>query len=370
LVEPVLASRVTVIVFVAAALGSLQGGCGVDKGDAENAAVDEPVRHASAALNAGLKSYGQSCATHADCSTGWCEDDVCSYINLFYAQEYITSIAGRAFANSDVPAHLLNMSVFNWSAEGVTQSAFAWNLGDFTGATSPSPLSQYQRGAAASWYGSAAVQMAGYQSGCQHHTWSIPRTGNLTNCQLKYKWTDEDNKRPWAHETSRFKMGFEVKIPVVYREGNAVAYVYASIAVTDSSTGKSFWIQPSIYDTRVNSAHDVILWDSGTGLPQVGTYYRCDGDGVTAYVTKNRVSACTTGSTFSDWRWYGFSIDRAQLLNAINGINQKYGYGLSVNPADYRLALATIQNEVSWPGAADNAHIATAFNNLWVFEKY
>lgn len=82
-------------------------------------------------------------------------------------------------------------------------------------------------------------------------------------------------------------------------------------------------------------------------------------------------SFSSTGATWSGWRLYRCSISRAQLLNAINDVNSKYGAGLSTNPADYRLILFTLQDEISQkpsPWAGGWLSMSACF--LYVYEVY
>jgi hypothetical protein len=291
-----------------------------------------------------------------------------SSYNYFYTPETISGISGRAYANSDCPRRLLNMSVFGGSANAISQSVTGWNLGDFTGVTSPSPLGTYQLGIDNSWYGSTAVQMTSTEMGAQLHTYSIPSgNGNLLNAQVKYTWDYSDDIRPWQHTTSKLNFSFNLKIPSSYFEGGACGYIYASILLTDPA-GHYFWIQPQIYDSRREPGTEYVGWDAGTNSAYANTYYRYGNNGVADYCTKNSASYWSTGSTWSSWRWYGFSVSRTQLLNAINDINSAYHAGLSTNPADWRMTLFSIQDEIYH--ATGNGHLAFGVKDIWAFEEY
>ncbi|MDD2393102.1 MAG: hypothetical protein PHV88_03490 [Eubacteriales bacterium] len=289
----------------------------------------------------------------------------------FYSPETISSISGRAYADSDCPSNWLNMSLFGATGNGVSQIISNWNLGDFTYLVSPSPVGSYQRGISNGDYGSTSVQMTSDAVGAELHTWSIPGGSgynyNLLNGQVKYKWDYTDNKRPWAHSNSVFKFSFNLKVNNSYMIGGSCGYVYASILIEDPN-GKYFSIQPQIYDTRYVPNSEYVGWDAGMNAGYANSYYRYDNNGVARYCTKNPASYSSTNSTWTDWHWYGFSIDRTQLLNAINDVNNTYGAGLSTDPSEWRLLLITIQDEIYWP--TGNGHLSFAAKDLWAYEEY
>ncbi len=285
----------------------------------------------------------------------------------YYAQEQVSSVDGRAFADADCPSRWLNMSVFGWTPSGVAQPV-AWNLGAFTGAQTPAPVSPYQRGVAAGWYGSSSVQLA-HAAGCQNHTWSIPGGGSynfhLANCQLKYKWTAADDLRPWRHGSSRLRLAFQAKVPTAYFEGGAVGYVYSSLLLQDLA-GNALWIQPHVYDSRGAPLAEYVGWDVGTRSAFANTFYRGDG-GASRFGSGEGSSQGATGQLFSDWRWFVITINASQLLAAVGEVNGRYGGGLSGNAADYRLLLLTVQNEIYWP--TGNGHLGMAVRNLKISEE-
>jgi hypothetical protein len=88
----------------------------------------------------------------------------------------------------------------------------------------------------------------------------------------------------------------------------------------------------------------------------------------TRYCTQSSGSNSSTGSTWSGWRWYGESINRTQLLNAINDANSKFGAGLSTNTANYSLLFISIQDEIAWPSG--NGWLPFSAEQIWTDETY
>jgi hypothetical protein len=269
----------------------------------------------------------------------------------FYAPQSVGNISGRAYADGDAPLHWLNMSTFGLTSSAVSETISGWNVGSFSGITSPSPVGEYQLGIDNGAYGSDAVQMTNTAFGGIVNTYTIPGgsgyNNNLANMQVQYKWDAGDNLQPWEYSTSAFNFAYYLEVPGSYFTGGAVGYVIASVLVTDNNN-HSIWLQTSAYDDRGISSsgmHEFIGFDKGTQVAYADTLYNSG----TQYCSQLYGSSTSTGSTWSGYRWYGYSISRAQLLNAINGVNSKYGEGLSTNPANYTLRFISIQAEIAWP---------------------
>jgi hypothetical protein len=290
----------------------------------------------------------------------------------FYTPQSVGNISGRAYADGDAPLHWLNMSTFGETSSAVSQTISGWNVGDFSGVVSPSPVGSYQLGINNSAYGSAAVQMTDTAVGAQVNTFTIPGgssyNNNLANAQVQYKWSAADNLTPWAYSTSNFNFSFYLEVPSSYFTGGAVGYVMSSILVSDENN-HSLWIQASAYDVRgVGSSgiHEYIGFDPGTDTAFADSFY--DPNKTTRYLSESANSNSSTGSTWSGLRWYGYSINRTQLLNAINDANSKYGIGLSTNPANYTLRFISIQDEIAWPSG--NGWLPFGADQIWAYETY
>ena len=287
--------------------------------------------------------------------------------NYFYQPETITNISGRAFSDSSSPAHLLNMSTFGETAAAVS-TPITWAVGDFTGLYPASPVNNFQRGISNGWYGSCAVQISGSQEGCMVHTFSIPGGSgynyNLANAQVNYKWNYADGNCPWSSTGAFLSINFNMQIPAVYMANGAVGYVYTSVLLQDTN-GNICWLQPQIFDTRGAPNTEYCGWDPGTKSAYANTYYSSN---QTRYCSMSPGSSASTGSHWTGWKSYGVNISTTNLLNAINDINHQFGGTLSTNPADYRLILLTIQDEIYWP--VGNGYIGMSVSNLSAYAFY
>ncbi len=251
---------------------------------------------------------------------------------FYYTSENIGNIKGRAFADGDAPVHLLNMSTFGETSYAVSQIISGWNVGEFTGVESPTPVGNYQLGVDNAAYGSSAVQMSGTTVGAMVNTLNIPGgsgyNNNLANAQVQYKWIASDNLRPWAHTTSNFNFSFKLQIPKSHFSGGAVGYVLASFLVTDGK-GHNLWIQPQVYDVRgvnSNGIHEFVGYDKGTATVFVNTMY---GPG-TRYCTQSSGSSSSTGSTWSGWQVYSESIQPDEITEC----RQRCQQSISCGPFD------------------------------------
>lgn len=288
-------------------------------------------------------------------------------LDFFYTPENIGNISGRVFADIQSSPHLLNMSVFGIGTYG--EAITDWQVGTFSGVTSPNPFGLYQVGLYNNWIGSTAVQMTDTEMGGQLHTWSIINGSgynyNLANLQVKYRWEESDNIRPWTRSTSKLRFAFNLKVPSAYMEDGAIGYVYVSLLMRDPN-GKIFWIQPQIFDTRGAPSTEYIGWDAGTSSGFVNTYY--DYGNNRRYCSKAPASYWSTGATWSDWRWYDFSVSRPQALNMINDLNAQYGSGLSTNLSQYQLLMFTIQDEIYWP--TGDGHLGMGVRDVYLADEY
>jgi hypothetical protein len=288
----------------------------------------------------------------------------------FYKSQSVGDIDRRAFADGHPPVHWLNMSTFGQTSSAVSQTISGWNLGDFTGAKSPTPVGKYQRGIDNAAYRSSAVQMTNTIVGAMVNTDTIPGGSaysyDLANAQVQYSWNASDNLKPWAYATSNFNFSFYLQVPDAHFTGGAVGYVYASFLVDDGNNHQ-LWLQPQVYDVRgvnSNGIHEFVGYDKGTATVYANTLF---GAG-TRYCTPTSGSSPSTGTTWSGWRWYSESISRAQLLNAVNDANSKYGVGLSTNPANYTLTFISIQDEIAWP--TGGGWLAFSAKKIRAYETY
>lgn len=290
---------------------------------------------------------------------------------MFASQTNITEFnTDRIYIDAGSPVKFWNMSTFGWGAWNKNKTISNWRVGDFTGNMVTEPLDQWQRGVSPGWYGSSSLLMSNKQSGCQNHTWSLPRgiNNNLANCQIKYRWNASDNKLPWSGTTnSSFVMAYRAKIPRGYFEGGAVGYVYASILLQDEN-GKKIWIQPQMFDSRYTPSTEYVGWDAGTNSAFANTYFRYENYGNARYMSKAPDSAHSRGYYWNEFVFWKFSISREQLANAINDINGRFSSGLSLKTWNYKLLLISVQNEIWW--ANGNGHLGMGLQNVRAWKAY
>jgi hypothetical protein len=287
---------------------------------------------------------------------------------FFYRPENITGISGRAFANNSGPDHQLNISLFGAGSDAVSK-VVNWQVGDFTGAITPAPLGNYQRGVLGGGYGSTAVQMAGDEMGGQLHTASIPGgsiyPNNLACMSVHHNW-NADYVKPWTHATSQLRVQFNMQIPAFYMIGGALGYINLGMGMQDEN-GKSFWFLCAVFDTRGAPSKESIGWDKGgTSLPYASSFFDCNV--ATRYCSRDAASYWSTSIPWSGWHRYGCTISRQQLLNIINDLNTTYGRGYSTNVSGYRLTSVSLQDEIKWP--TGNGWLPMGVKGLSVFEEY
>ncbi len=270
------------------------------------------------------------------------------------------------------------MATFNLG--DVASTAVSWDVGHFTELEVPDPKDNYQRGFN-SW-GASSVQMYHLSAGAMVNTFSTPTypAEPISNAQIFYHWSNSDNEHPWNYDSSIVTLHFNMKVNDSYVTGGAVAYTNTALLLKDTTTNQQIWYVINIYDTRGASAFsEYVMKDSSqdTGLPMVITYF---GSG-TKYGYRWINSSYSTGSTFSDWKFYEICINTNNFTTAINAVNSQYGTGLSTNPEDYEIVTLVIEAEVNWedsthkPGTANNGtgsqgHIGFAVKNIFLTEVY
>lgn len=286
-----------------------------------------------------------------------------------YAPETVTNIEGRVYVDVNDPIHQGFLRLGGMSSTAASNIISGWNVGTYTGATTTSPIANRQRGVNNAVPGSTAVQMFGTTAGFIIDTNSIPGTSDYTyglaNAQWGYAWDGADNIRPWASSTSAFGMDFVMKIPIAKQRSNSEpGYVYASILVQDVVSGKSLYLQPQVLDTRY-VPYEFYGFDAGTQTAFVGAKFKANG----RYASKT-TNAVSTKTPWANFKTYGFTINRQQLLNAVSDINSAYASGLSLSPEDYRLILITIQSEVYWGSGLRGTRLATSVRQVNAWTTY
>ncbi len=292
----------------------------------------------------------------------------------YYTPQSINDISGHAYSNLTNPVYNVTMMYTSRQGNVSAQPLSTWNLGDFTGLTSPSPLGQYQRSGAypENSYGANAVQMAGTAAGCMVNTWTANMTrdsSNLATSVFQYGWnpTEYATMKPWAN-SGTLTFQFEMQVPQAYvanPAGGDCAYTYGSLWLSDGH-GHGLWVQPQLFDTRGAPSREYVGWDEGTNTAFANTFF--DYNNNTSFCTRPQWSNWSTGSTWSGWRQYAVTISDSQLQAAINAVNNQYPNAIWGNAADYQLGLWTVQDEVFWP--TSNVNCAMSVRNVYLHSTF
>lgn len=320
-------------------------------------------------------------------------DSAWSAEHVYYAPENLQNISDRAFAGPPeelIPRRKLFMASFGCTSSAFSQAVTNWQVGDFSGCQSPAPWGDFQRGINAQWYGATSVQVTNDTVGGQLHTPSIPggsvKNYDLANIQVAYWWNEFDTPTPWArNSSSKLQFQIRLKVPSSYFEpnpkpwlaGGPCGYVNTSILLVDSLDDpvhkkdwqkRGFWHQVHAFDSRWTPETEFFGWDAGTNRAWVNSYFKY-GDS-TRYCTTTPMSSASTAQTWNDsYRPFGFTISRAQLVNAINDVNARYPAAqLPTDPARYKVVLISVQNEISYPTGA--GYLAFSAKDIRFSELY
>lgn len=301
-------------------------------------------------------------------------------VEWYLGRSPVGNISGRAFANpvgnSVLPHQKMYWAVWGATNSGVKQPITNWNLGDFTGARVPSPLSSYQVGYNPGHYGGTAVEMHDELDGkivypvygAMMNTGDFPyHTDKYHNLEtdLAYRFSPskkepESKIYPFSHgPSSVLHFSFMLQIPTAYVENGATALLGPELTFTDSSYidpvtkhPKYFWFPLNIFrsGTKYGDNLERVTWDIGTNAAIVGSYFGPN----TKYCTTDKASNYSTGTPWKGWRWYGYSISYSQFQAAVNTLN-KYCtknskcHKFSTRPEDYNIGMALIDAEIHWP---------------------
>jgi hypothetical protein len=240
-----------------------------------------------------------------------------------YTPGPVGGISGHAF----VGTFTYNNMEWNLSgvpASAISQSITGWNIGNFSGASVPSPLSQYQRGYTGA-YGGHAVSAHDESDGAvttpvfsaMMNSWDLPTGLPLAGSYLSYTFSPNTVK-PYARgANSSIVFGQQMQIPQVYVQGaGARAYTGQGFTVVDPVTGRYFWFLPKIFDSVANSNFEGVAFDDGTAA-YVGTYFGTN----RKYLTVSNGSSLSTSQAYSGWRWYGYEVSYAQMSTMLQDLN-------------------------------------------------
>jgi hypothetical protein len=292
----------------------------------------------------------------------------------------VGNISGRAFAdpvsNAVLPHQKMFWAVWGATNAGVKQPITDWNLGDFTGAKAPSPLSSYQVGYNPDHYGGTAVEMHDESDGnivypvfgAMMNTGDFPyATDKYHNLEanLSYNFSPSNKEPeskifPFSHgPSSVLHFSFMLQIPTAYVKNGAAAILGPELTFTDASYinpitkhPQYFWFPLNIFKSGTTNGinRESVTWDLGSNASIVGSYFGPN----TKFCTTDKASSLSTGTPWRGWRWFGYSISYSQFQAAVKALNKyctdnRKCHKFSTRPEDYNVGMALIDAEINWP---------------------
>lgn len=249
----------------------------------------------------------------------------------YYKPTPINNIGSQSYAdafNGEPKKDQINWMVWGHGRNAVNNQLSSWNIGDFTGAKVPEPLSAYQRTASTTGYGGMAVEMhndpqIGPVFGTIINTFSEPWIAGQANISagiLEYDFSNSaQNIFPFQKPNTSVHFSMKMQVPQAYVLGGSRAHISPSITFDDTSTGQYFWYAPLAFNMGPGQwPSELISWDIGTQSAIVGSHYGNN----TKYITTSPGSSFSTAQTWKGWRTFAYSVNAAQLLLAIEDVNR------------------------------------------------
>ncbi len=272
-----------------------------------------------------------------------------------FQQPASVSIANNLVVNPDKPGGAIPppgsfyVQVVAMGANPMAQS-IPWAVGDFTGFYPASPLTA-QRGIAADWYGSTAVQLSGADIGMQLHTESIRARGTLERAlqTITVLRSFPSTSRPWPASTSELELGLELRVPKWSMVGPSAGYVNLYVLLEDTThPGLKVWIGGGLSDTRNIALRDFVLIDDA--IAQGGTGYviiHSDLRHGAPYVSP--IASNAQRAPWPQLKPFKLRIRAQDLVKGLQQAKTQYGAGFpaSLSPADYRLELVALNPEIA-----------------------
>ncbi len=325
--------------------------------------------------------------------------DKCSQISSLYCYhvpEHVNNIIDRTFTFSHgdvVPRDKAIIGLHNVTYLP-SPSETNWNAGDFT-TLGPVP-SVNRRGFSATpnWYGSTAAQLKGIETGLHLHTWSTPGEA-ITNAQndvtikkakdvpsLQYMYSFLSAPYPWSdgNGNNEFCLGFKAAVPSSYplhttqsdydAANKTANYVETAVVIRDNLTGRYIHLLQQLYDNR-GSFSEGFSTDTRVG-GFVTTYYGSDSGFSTPITSSNNA----TGQTWSDYKYFGSCISKANLQNVVQAMNSNNpGVPYSNAPSDYSVVSFMLLNEIGQKFLRDNngntkqseGHLSVKAQEFWAY---
>lgn len=266
--------------------------------------------------------------------------------NYFWLQPNNTALKNVVIAN-DTPAN--NNGFYSYSFGGTLQMHSNWNVADFSGMQTSTPLAHYQASINPNWYGSTSVQLEGHHIAMHLHSYSLPHPSPMGWYFLG--WHHPMNARPWRNDLfgSNPKLCIEHSEAVVgsHQENGAAFYNGMYLWLADKN-GVSFQYSIKTWDNRwpnINITEDA-FYDPGLNWYYIGTSYNEN----RKYLTLIPYSHTVTNTQGNNLRWYGICISKAQLAAAILDMNIKNqsnpSHILDSDTSSYTVSGITFNSEI------------------------
>ena len=309
-----------------------------------------------------------------------------SGIDYYYKPEALGSLDGRIFSLESLRAgkpRPLGLLHFVHGEYGYPAFADApsWSVSEYTGLAGSEPADEKQGGTSecSAFQVEAGKGLEVGSSGWAMNTACSPLSNDpahrFVNMQANVTWAHDKMPRPWLTESSRFGVEFSLKIPVVRVRDGAKGYATAQVAIHDGD-GHFFWLQPPLFLTGFaagSERKDSSGFDQN--VPYINPVYRGKGRYLSKFdnpVTR-QVSHVTAGKPWSSWRWYAFTVSRAQLLAAVTDLNANGGK-FSTDLSRYGVSLVGVQTEINrqavTPGKTPEGLIGIGLKQLYAYRLY
>lgn len=309
-----------------------------------------------------------------------------SGIEYFYRPEALGSLDARVFsleslrAGTPRPPGVLHFVHGEYGYAAFSQAP-GWSASDFTGLPGTEPADERHGGpgACSAFQVEAGQGLDVGSSGWVMKAGCSPLSDDpahrFVNMQANVTWPLDAMPRPWATEGSRLGLEFSLKLPTARMLAGAKGYATAQVAIHDGD-GHFFWLQPMLFLAGFAPGaerSDARGFDQS--VPYINPVYRNRG----RYLSKfdnprtRQVSHVTARQPWSAWRWYAFTVSRAQLLAAVTDLNANGGK-FSTDLSRYGISLVGVQTEINRqavaPGKTPDGWIGIGLKQLYAYRLY
>lgn len=309
------------------------------------------------------------------------EDDLTEIILLFEQpnisdlNNYVSKNPNELIYQVEDQMQMTSYQLHLPTSENYSYPITNWDIGEFTGVPSSTPLekSQISISASNSRKGSTAFQASGEAVGAINSPHLFPEiidkiSGTLIFPVHPLHVTYSSNRRvrPFADNRKSLNMSLEIKMPMADGyDTDGIGYVGPNFTIRDVTTNTIFYIGTQIWDSR-GVGHEGLMLDdcdkcSGNVMvPTILSEY-------SKYITPMDGSGYFRGSPWKEFQYFGWSITRDDFTNIIKEINEKHpDKEISDDISNYEVVSFLIGTEVVLPTKEDKFTIALSVRNFKV----